>query len=147
MSFNPTRISADFSCAPQIALEDIPLIAAQGYKTILNCRPDGEGGADQPTSLQLQVAAGQHGLEYYHFPVTIGSTGSQQAQDAAQVLTYAHKPVLGFCKSGMRATNLYNAAMGSADKKTLFQWLKGKCLITRLWRWCKHRQCASSCCK
>lgn len=141
MSFNPTKVSNDFSSAPQITVEGVAEIAAQGFKTILNCRPDGEGGIDQPTSAQLKAAAEQHGLHYYHFPVAMGSAVTQQAQDAASVLAVAPKPMLGFCKSGMRASNVYRAAMNAPGKKSPIQWLKSKCLITRLWRWCRNKQC------
>jgi uncharacterized protein (TIGR01244 family) len=105
MSFNPTKISNDFSSAPQIAVEDMAIIASQGFKTILNCRPDNEGGARQPTSDQLKISAEQHGMQYFHFPVAMGATNVQLDQIAAQALDSAPKPVLGFCKSGMRASN------------------------------------------
>lgn len=110
MSFNPTKVSEAFSSAPQLMLEDIPQAAAQGYKTILNCRPDGEGGPDQPSGAQLKAAAEQHGLAYFHFPVAMGTAGAEHATEVAKVLASAPKPVVGFCRSGTRATKLYQAA-------------------------------------
>lgn len=147
MSFTPTKVSDDFSSSPQLMLEDIPQVAAQGYKTILNCRPDGEAGAEQPSSAQLKAAAEQLGLTYFHFPVAMGTAGAEHAAAAAKVLAAAPKPVLGFCRSGTRATKLYQAASGAPVKQGVIQWLKSKCLITRLWRWCKSRQSGQQCCK
>ena len=139
MSFNPSKVSEDFSSAPQIAVEDMVEIAAQGYKTVLNCRPDGEGGAEQPSSAQLEIVAKQYGLHYYHFPVVMGFAGAEHAAKAAEALASAPKPVLGFCRSGTRAGKLYQAATSGVQKKSLLQWLKSKCLITRLWRWCSNK--------
>jgi uncharacterized protein (TIGR01244 family) len=147
MSFNPTKISDDFSSSPQIEVEDLAIIASHGFKTILNCRPDNEGGAAQPTSTQLKISAEQHGMQYFHFPVAMGAANGQVDQNAAQALAVAQKPILGFCKSGMRASNFYRTAIGTPGKKTLLAWLQSKCLITRLLRWCKNRQRANTCCK
>lgn len=144
MSFNPNKLSDQFSSAPQIEPSDIAQIAAQGYKTILNCRPDGEA-ADQPTSAQIRAAAEQHGLQYFHYPVAMGTSGAEHLAEASRTLSAAPTPMLGFCRSGMRATSLYQAAMSGTQKKTLTQWLKSKCLITRLWRWCKNKRCAGQC--
>lgn len=144
MSFTPTRISEDFSSSPQIAPEDVAEIAKQGYRTIMNCRPDGEA-ADQPTSAQIRDAAEQHGLQYLNFPVVMGTNGAEHLVEASRLLKSVPTPVLGFCRSGMRATSLYQASMGGTQKKTLIQWLKSKCLITRFWRWCKNKRCAGQC--
>jgi uncharacterized protein (TIGR01244 family) len=141
MSLKITHVASNFSSSPQIAVEDVASIAEQGFKTIVNCRPDGEGGAAQPTSEQIRQAAEQHGLKYFHFPIVMGSSPAQHAQVAATQLGDAPKPILGFCKSGMRATGLYQAFNAqSAPEKTLMQWLKSKCLITRLWRKCCKKQ-------
>ncbi len=146
MSFKPNRITDDFSSSAQLSVEDMETIAAHGFKTILNCRPDAEEGAAQPTSAELQSLAGQHGLAYFHFPVKMGADGKEYVTDVARILQSTPKPILGFCRSGSRATRLYQAASGAAGKKSVMQWLRSKCLITRFWRWCKRKQCASQCC-
>lgn len=112
MSISPAKVSEDFYSAAQISVADVPQIAAQGFKTIINCRPDGEGGAEQPANALLQAAAEAHGLHYYHFPVVMGTPGVEHAAALVQALAEAPKPVLGFCRSGMRAGNLYKSATG-----------------------------------
>ena len=57
MSANVTRHTDKFSTAPQVSPSDLPEIAAMGFKTVINNRPDGEGGADQPSSAELEAAA------------------------------------------------------------------------------------------
>lgn len=105
-------VSADFHCATQISVDDIAQIAALGFKTIVNNRPDGEGGASQPTSAQLQAEAEKHGITYIYIPVVPGGITADHAALLKQRLETAPKPVLGFCKSGMRASSLYKMATG-----------------------------------
>lgn len=107
-----TSLSPDFHCTTQIAVEDIPQIAALGFKTIVNNRPDGEGGASQPTSAQLQTEAEKHGMTYIYIPVVPGGITAEHIDLLKQCLETAPKPVLGFCKSGLRASSLYQMASG-----------------------------------
>ena len=57
MTIQITKQSDDFSTAPQISVDDVPEIAKLGFKTIINNRPDYEGGESQPTSAQLYKCA------------------------------------------------------------------------------------------
>lgn len=109
MTIHAKQISSDFFSTTQISVEDMAQIAAQGFKTVFNCRPDGEDAVNQPSDEMLKIAAEQYGLHYVHVPVVMGSAVAQQAKQAAALLQSAPKPILGFCKSGMRATNLYLA--------------------------------------
>jgi uncharacterized protein (TIGR01244 family) len=111
MSFASNKVSDDFYSAPQIAVDDLSVIASQGFKTVLNCRPDAEGDATQPASVKLKLVAEQLGLQYYHFPVVMGTEGAEHAAEAAKALAAAPKPVLGFCRSGGRATNFYQTVV------------------------------------
>lgn len=81
-----------------------------GFKTVVNNRPDGEGGADQPTSAELAVAAEAAGLRYVYLPVVSGQITEQQARDFAGLLSNAPAPLLAFCRSGARSQNLYQLA-------------------------------------
>jgi len=54
MTLQITKVSDNFSTAPQISAKDITEIAQLDYKTIINNRTDHEGGDAQPTSKQLK---------------------------------------------------------------------------------------------
>jgi uncharacterized protein (TIGR01244 family) len=54
MTIQITKLTDEFSTAPQISVEDIAEIAQLGFKTIINNRPDAEGGDEQPKSAQLK---------------------------------------------------------------------------------------------
>lgn len=108
MSLQITRHSPSFATAPQIAPEDMASIAAQGFTTVINNRPDGEGGAEQPTSSTMSAAATAAGLAYHYLPVISGQITPEQSQQFAALMKAATGPVLAFCRSGARSTNIWS---------------------------------------
>jgi uncharacterized protein (TIGR01244 family) len=95
------RVTDDLSVAPQISLDDVAEAARQGFRLIINNRPDGEAPG-QPTSAQMEAAAKAAGLAYLHVPVVGGPTPAQvEAERAA--LADAPGPVLAYCRSGTRS--------------------------------------------
>jgi len=104
------RHSEDFGTAPQISPQDCPEIAAMGFKTVVNNRPDGEGGLEQPPNAEIEAAAKAAGLNYAYLPVISGQITEQQARDFAHLLATAPRPLLAFCRSGARSQNLYQLA-------------------------------------
>lgn len=103
-------LSDNVAAAGQIAPSDVSAIAAHGFKSIINNRPDGEGGAAQPTSAELQQAAESAGLRYFHLPVVSGQLTPQQVQEMAGHLKAAPTPVFAFCRSGARTEHLFRLA-------------------------------------
>lgn len=112
MPIQITQQSNEFSTAPQINTEDIAEIARLGFKTIINNRPDFEGGADQPTSAQIQAAAEAAGLAYVYIPVVPNNILPEQVTAFASAYAAAVKPVLGFCRTGNRAGSICKMALG-----------------------------------
>jgi uncharacterized protein (TIGR01244 family) len=102
-----TQHNANFSTAPQLAPEHMTAIASHGFRTVINNRPDMEGGPDQPTSAQMQAAAEAAGLTYHYLPVISGSITAEQVQHMAELVKSAPSPVLAFCRSGARSTQLW----------------------------------------
>ena len=103
-------LSDNLAAAGQIAPADLPAIAAHGFKTVINNRPDGEGGPAQPTSAQIQQAAEAAGLKYVYLPVISGQLTPQQVVDMAATLKTASTPVFAFCRSGARTEHLFHLA-------------------------------------
>jgi uncharacterized protein (TIGR01244 family) len=104
------KVTDDFSVAPQIDLADLPRAAAEGFKLVINNRPDGEA-PDQPTSAEVEAAAKAAGLNYVHIPVRGGPTPEQVEQENA-VVAEAPGPILAFCRSGTRSITTW--ALGEA---------------------------------
>ena len=112
------QLEEDFFVAGQIAPEDVPALAAQGIRGIINNRPDAEE-ADQPQAAEIERAAAAAGLAYRHIPI------SQLTPEAIEAmrdsLAGADGPVLAFCRSGTRSTYLWALArsLQGADGDTL----------------------------
>lgn len=144
-----TKISDDYSVAPQITPDDIAEIAQAGFKTIINNRPDQEGGQDQPTSAAIEAAAHAAGIQYVYIPVVPNAILPAQVAAFKQAYDAAAKPALGFCRTGNRAANMLKLAQSNAASSTpnpnasasasVMQWFKSKCLITKLVRWVKAK--------
>lgn len=105
------RLTESVAVAGQIAPVDIATAAAQGFTAIVNNRPDGEDYG-QPPCAEMRAAAVAAGLGYTAIPVGHGFTRAQ-VTDMAAVLTAATGPVLAFCRSGTRSTNLWALAEAS----------------------------------
>jgi len=104
-------LTPDFSVSPQLAPEAMAQAAAAGFKSIINNRPDFEGGPEQPTSAVMEAAAKAAGLEYRHLPVNGAYQSPEQIAAMRELLDELPKPVLAFCRSGARSTNLFAQAM------------------------------------
>ena len=105
------------SASPQIAPEDLPAIAAQGFRSVISSRPDGEEPG-QPSAEALRQAAKAAGLAFAHVPVVGGAISDQDVADFREALADLPQPVFGFCRTGTRTTILWaltNAASESPD--------------------------------
>jgi len=109
----PTKaLTPQFAVAAQLSAHDLPAVAAQGFKTLINNRPDGEGGAGQPPSREFEAVAQALGLNYIYLPVVSGAITAEQAVAMREALATAPGPVLAFCRSGARSAQLYSLATG-----------------------------------
>lgn len=110
----PVRIDSAVSVTAQLQPQDMPAIAAAGFRSIINNRPDFEGGPGQPTSAQLEAAARQAGLHYQYLPVPPAMHSLEQARSMASTVATLPSPVLAFCRSGRRSAALYRMGQGAA---------------------------------
>jgi uncharacterized protein (TIGR01244 family) len=111
MSTLPVRpIAPDVCVAPQLDPSAMAEAARQGFRSVVNNRPDFEHGPDQPTSAAMQAAAVAAGLEYRHLPVDGAYQSPEQIAAFASLLQELPRPLLAFCRSGARSTRLYQAA-------------------------------------
>lgn len=104
------RIAADVCVAPQLAPSAMADVAAAGFRSVVNNRPDFEHGPDQPTSAAVEAAALAAGLQYAHLPVAGGYQSPEEIARFAALIAAMPRPLLCFCRSGARSTRLYLAA-------------------------------------
>ena len=107
------QISADVCVAGQLEPAAMAWAAQNGFKSVINNRPDFEGGPDQPTSAVMEAAAGAAGLQYAFLPVNGAYQSPEEIARFADLLQALPKPILAFCRSGARSGKLYRAATGS----------------------------------
>lgn len=103
------QINDDYAVAGQIAPEDVAEIARAGFKSIICNRPDGEAEG-QPQHSAVEAAARAAGLTFRYVPVVSGQMTPDNVADHAAALGDLPGPVLAYCRSGARSTNLYAAA-------------------------------------
>lgn len=101
------KISEDFSATGQLNPQDMAEAAAQGFKTVINNRPDGEGGPEQPNSEACRAAAEAAGLTYHYIPLTMPNVSMELLGDFHRAVADSPQPVLAHCKSGARSTVLW----------------------------------------
>jgi uncharacterized protein (TIGR01244 family) len=105
------RLTVDIAVAPQLAPEAMAEAAAAGFRSVINNRPDHEGGPSQPTSASMEQAARAAGLEYAWLPVAPNVQSDDEIARFAQLLATMPKPILAFCRSGTRSGRLVSAAL------------------------------------
>ncbi|MGK2898948.1 MAG: TIGR01244 family sulfur transferase [Burkholderiaceae bacterium] len=106
------QLSADVCVAPQLDPESMAWAAQAGFRSVVNNRPDFEGGPDQPTSALIEAAAKAAGLHYAYLPVQPAVQTPDEVARFAALLDELPRPILAFCRSGARSGKLFRAATG-----------------------------------
>lgn len=110
------RVTDQLSVAPQIALSDLATAASQGFRLVINNRPDGEDPT-QPTSAEVEAAARAAGLAYFHVPVR-GAPTREQVEAERAILDENPGPVLAFCRSGTRSIVTWSLGEAESGERT-----------------------------
>jgi sulfide:quinone oxidoreductase len=109
------EVIPDFSVAGQLSVEDIRRAAGNGFKTIVNNRPDGEA-PDQPRANEIRAAAEAAGMTYRELPFT-GPPPPGVVAETAALLEEAPGPILAFCASGRRSMGAWAMAQALAGAR------------------------------
>ncbi len=108
-----TSLCPEFTVCGQINVADVAKLAAKGFKSIINNRPDGEDGPNQPRSAEIEAAAKAAGMAYVHFPIHSPMEAAMKAQAYQAACAALPHPVVAFCRSGGRASALFQATGGA----------------------------------
>jgi len=106
-----TRIAPDVYVAGQLDAAAMTELARAGIRSVVNNRPDFEGGPNQPTNAEIEAAARAVSLEYRFLPVQSAYQSPQEIAAFAQLLAELPRPLVAFCRSGARSTRLYAATL------------------------------------
>jgi sulfide:quinone oxidoreductase len=110
------KIDQTLAVTGQVRAEDVGAIAKAGYRAIVCNRPDGEA-ADQPMFKELERVAQEHGLQAHYLPAETGKVSDEQSRQFGRLLAELPKPVLAFCRTGMRSVTMW--AMSEAGTRPL----------------------------
>lgn len=102
------QIGPNLWICPQLQESDFPAIAGKGFRSVVNARPDFEGGAEQPQTAHLQAAAAQAGLHYEYLPVIPNQIKPDDVEAFARHLEALPGPILAFCRTGNRCSMLWS---------------------------------------
>ena len=106
---NIVKLSETVAVSAQIQPEDVAAIAEAGYKVLINNRPDGEEPG-QPANADIAAAAEAAGLEYHFMPINALNFPGPDFEQMCDLLDDPDRPVLAFCRTGTRCTNLWVAS-------------------------------------
>ena len=109
------KLTETVAVSGQITAADVAQIADAGYRVLVNNRPDGEV-PDQPSNSEIAAAARGAGLEYHYLPVTAKDFPGPGFDRMRDLLSDQSRPVLAFCRSGTRCTNLWIASCDNATR-------------------------------
>ncbi|MDR3509999.1 MAG: TIGR01244 family sulfur transferase [Caulobacteraceae bacterium] len=109
------RVTDDYAVSPQISTQDVAAAAGQGFKLLINNRPDGES-PDQPDSATMAAAAKAAGMDYLYNPVR-GGPGPDQVAAQAKAVAEAKGPVLAYCRSGTRSIVTWSLGQAQAGAR------------------------------
>lgn len=99
-------INDEYSVSGQITVEDLDEVKAMGFRSIVCHRPDHEA-PDQPEFSQIATRAKELGLDVAHIPVGPMGVTADAVRDMVDALDELPRPMLGYCRSGARSTNIY----------------------------------------
>jgi sulfide:quinone oxidoreductase len=121
MSLNKISVTEDFSVSGQITAADVAELAAQGVKSLICSRPDGEAN-DQPTVTEIKEAAAAAGMSLVHVPVVSGKFSDANVADFTAAIEQLEQPTHAYCRTGTRSItlwSLYQRSIGVAEKDLL----------------------------
>ncbi|AEF54511.1 TIGR01244 family sulfur transferase [Marinomonas posidonica] len=101
----PVQLDDHYFVTPQISVEDLAALKAQGFSLIVNNRPDGEA-EDQPSAQSLKEAAEAMGFEYAWNPIELPKLAQSHVDLQGNVLSESKK-TLAFCRTGTRSSVLW----------------------------------------
>jgi uncharacterized protein (TIGR01244 family) len=96
-------ITPDYAVSPQIDPEDFPAIAAAGYRTVIDNRPDAEVPPSHHASA-MRAAAEAAGLAFVFNPVIGGMLTEENIKAQGAAIAASEGPVLAYCASGNRSS-------------------------------------------
>lgn len=99
-------LTAGLSVSPQLTEADVAHAARDGFRAIINNRPDDEE-VGQISAAEMKQLAAAHGMAFAHIPVVLGKIEDEDVARMAAALATLKGPVLAYCRTGTRSATLW----------------------------------------
>ncbi|WP_174364466.1 beta-lactamase hydrolase domain-containing protein [uncultured Caballeronia sp.] len=104
-----THLSSEFSVTSQLIESDVTIALANGFRSIVCNRLDGEA-LDQTPFRKICEAAASVGVMAHYLPVVSGQMRPEDTIAFRSLVENLPKPILAYCRTGSRSAMLWNAA-------------------------------------
>lgn len=108
----PLLLTNDVYVTAQLKKEDIPAVRHDGFKTLIDIRPDGEV-PDQISSYDAGRMAAQNELRFAYVPVPHGPIPASAVAALGDAIASNPRPILLYCHSGRRAARTFSLVEAS----------------------------------
>ncbi|MDS9468261.1 protein tyrosine phosphatase family protein [Paracoccus sp. MBLB3053] len=98
-------LTPELSVSSQIRPEELTALAAEGFRVVINNRPDAEVGPDE-NGETMRAAAEALGMEYRAIPFVPGQVTPDMVEAQAEALALPGRKI-AYCRSGNRSTVLW----------------------------------------
>jgi uncharacterized protein (TIGR01244 family) len=89
----------------QVTTDDVALIDAMGFRSLICNRPDGEA-LDQPLFEAIRTVAKRAHIETAYLPVKTETPTDAEVDRMRELFNRLPKPVLAYCRTGARSAAL-----------------------------------------
>jgi sulfide:quinone oxidoreductase len=110
------KVTDDLTVGGQIDPAEIPHLAAQGIRSLICNRPDGEVPG-QPSFSAVEEAAAAAGIKTCYLPVVSSAIGDADVAAFGKALEELPKPIFAYCRSGTRSTVLWALSEAAAKRR------------------------------
>ena len=102
------------SVSPQLSEAAVAQAARDGFRAIIDNRPDGEEPG-QLNAAGMQALAAAHGMSFAHVPTVGGKISDGDVAGMADALMRLEGPILAYCRTGTRSTTLWALPQAGAQ--------------------------------
>lgn len=103
-------LSDTFDVSPQIRAEDIPTLAAAGYKMVICNRPDGENPPELSAEALRPLVEGA-GMAFVVNPVVGNALTMEMVEAQRAAIDATRGKILAYCASGNRSSIVWALAL------------------------------------
>lgn len=112
------KIDDNFSATEQVTTDDVSTIKAAGFASIICNRPDNES-SEQPNFEEIAATAKAKGIVMVYIPLLMNKTPSTEIQMFADAMESLPRPILGYCRSGLRSVALWSLMQREKDNLSI----------------------------